>query len=183
MRSIIRSLNVKSAGGHIEPKRDLFTSGFVRETSEGYTAVSDDAVIDEALKLLSRRVAQGPVLSSPNNVKDYLRLRFADLQHEVFSLLYLDKRMRLIACEDLFRGTIDSAGVHPREIVKAALRHNCSSVLCAHNHPSQNPEPSQADELITTRLKSALNLVEIRLLDHIVVSVGGCVSFAERGLI
>jgi DNA repair protein RadC len=95
----------------------------------------------------------------------------------------LDKRHRLIACEDLFRGTIDGASVHPREVVKAALRHNAAAVLCAHNHPSQNPEPSQADELITSRLKLALEIVDIRLLDHLVVSAGGCVSMAERGLL
>jgi len=183
MRSIIRSLNVKSESGHIEARPDLFTSGFVRETAAGYAQVSDEAVIQAALKLLSERVAKGPLLSSPKTVKDYLRLRFGDLQHEVFSLLYVDKRHRLIACEDLFRGTIDGASVHPREIVKAALRHNCASVICAHNHPSGVAEPSQADELITQRIKEALALVDIRLLDHLVVTVGGCTSMAEKGLI
>jgi DNA repair protein RadC len=183
MRSTFRSLNIKSAGGHIEPKADTFTSGFVRETVEGYTSVSDNAVIAAALELLSRRLAKGPLLSSPRAVKDYLRLRFADLQHEVFCLLYIDKRHRLIACEDLFRGTIDGASVHPREVVKAALRHNAASVICAHNHPSNCPEPSQADELITSRIKSALEIVDIRLLDHIVASAGDTVSMAERGLL
>jgi DNA repair protein RadC len=183
MRSTFRSLNIKSAGGHIEAQSDTFTSGFVRETARGYASVSDNAVIDAALELLSRRLAKGPLLSSPRAVKDYLRLRFADLQHEVFCLLYLDKRHRLIACEDLFRGTIDGASVHPREVVKAALRHNAASVICAHNHPSNCPEPSQADELITSRVKSALDLVDIRLLDHLVVSVVGTVSLAERGLV
>lgn len=183
MRSTIRSLGVKSHGGHIERPSDTFTSGFVRETAEGYSSVSDNAVIDAALQLLSRRVAKGPLLASPRAVKDYLRLRFADLQHEVFCLLYVDKRHRLIACEDLFRGTIDGASVHPREVVKAALRHNASAVLCAHNHPSHNPEPSQADELITSRLKAALEVVDIRLLDHLVVSAVGTVSMAERGLL
>jgi DNA repair protein RadC len=133
MRSTFRSLNTKSANGHIEPKADTFTSGFVRETAQGYASVSDNAVIDAALELLSRRMAKGPLLSSPRAVMDYLRLRFADLQHEVFCLLYIDKRHRLIACEDLFRGTIDGASVHPREVVKAALRHNAASVICAHS--------------------------------------------------
>jgi DNA repair protein RadC len=183
MRKATRSLNVRSAGGHIEPKATTFTSGFVRETAEGYTSVSDDAVIDAALELLSRRMTQGPLLSSPRAVKDYLRLRFADLQHEVFCLLYLDKRHRLIACEDIFRGTIDGASVHPREVIKAALRHNAAAVLCAHNHPSGTPEPSHADELITSRLKAALDLVDIRLMDHIVVSARETVSMAERGLL
>jgi hypothetical protein len=90
MRSAIRTLNIKSAGGHIVPATDTFTSGFVRETAEGYTSVSDNTVIDTALQLLSRRVAKGPLLASPRAVKDYLRLRFADLQHEVFCLLYVD---------------------------------------------------------------------------------------------
>ena len=183
MRSTFRSLNMKSAGGQIESAPDTYTSGFVRETAEGYTSVSDNAVIDAALQLLSRRIAKGPLLASPRAAKDYLRLRFADLQHEVFCLLYLDKRHRLIACEDIFRGTIDGASVHPREVVKAALRHNAAAVVCAHNHPSHNPEPSHADELITSRLKEALNLVEIRLLDHLIVSVGGTVSLAERGVL
>jgi DNA repair protein RadC len=92
----------------------------------------------------------------------------------------LDKRHRLIACEELFRGTIDGASVHPREVVKAALRHNCAAAVCAHNHPG-NSEPSQADEFITQRLKAALELVDIRLLDH--VSAHDSVSMAERGLI
>jgi DNA repair protein RadC len=183
MRKTIRSLNVRSAGGHIESKADTFTSGFVRETAQGYTSVSDDAVIDAALELLSQRIAKGPLLASPRAVKDYLRLRFADLQHEVFCLLYLDKRHRLIACEDIFRGTIDGASVHPREVVKAALRHNAAAVICAHNHPSHNAEPSHADELITSRLKEVLSLVDIRLLDHLVVSAVATVSLAERGVL
>lgn len=183
MRSIIRSLNIKSESGHIEARPDLFTSGFVRETAEGYAPVSDEAVIEAALKLLSERVAKGPLLSSPKTVKDYLRLRFGDLQHEVFCVLYLDKRHRLIACEELFRGTIDGASVHPREIVKLALHRNAAAVIVAHNHPSGVAEPSQADELITHRVKEALGLLDIRLLDHIVVTVGGCTSMSERGLI
>ena len=93
----------------------------------------------------------------------------------------LDKRNRLIACEDLFRGTIDGATVHPREVVKAALRHNAAGVLIAHNHPSGVAEPSQADELITRRLKTALDYVDIRVIDHLVVSAGEAVSMAERG--
>lgn len=183
MRSILRSLTTRSAAGAIEPPSESFTSGFVRETAQGYASVSDEAVIETALKLLSQRIARGPLLSSPRATSEYLRLRFADLQHEVFCLLYLDKRHRLIACEELFRGTIDGASVHPREVVKAALRHNCAAVLCAHNHPSGCAEPSQADEFITRRLKAALELVDIRLLDHLIVSVKDSVSLAERGVL
>jgi DNA repair protein RadC len=183
MRSNHRSLTVKSAAGHIEPPAETFTSGFVRETAEGYTVVSDEAVIRTALELLSRRISRGPLLASPRATRDYLRLRFADLQHEIFCLLYLDKRHRLIAFEELFRGTIDGASVHPREVVKAALRHNCAAIICAHNHPSSSAEPSQADEFITQRLKAALELVDIRLLDHLVVSALDSVSLAERGVL
>lgn len=183
MRSNLRTLATKSAAGHIEPPPETFTSGYVRETASGYTVVSDEAVIRTALELLSKRISRGPLLTSPRATRDYLRLRFADLQHEVFCVLYLDKRHRLIACEELFRGTIDGASVHPREVVKAALRHNCAAALCAHNHPSGSAEPSQADEFITQRLKAALELVDIRLLDHVVVSAHDSVSMAERGLL
>jgi len=181
MRSVIKSLKNGPDSGHMEAKIEAFSTGLMRETDGAYLPVSDDIVISTALKLLAQRVAKGSLLSSPNAVKNYLRLRFADLQHEVFCLLYLDNRNRLIACEDLFRGTIDGATVHPREVVKAALRHNAAGVLIAHNHPSGVAEPSQADELITRRLKTALDYVDIRVIDHLVVSAGEAVSMAERG--
>ena len=181
MRSVIKSLKNGPDSGHMEAKIEAFSTGLMRETDGAYLPVSDDIVISTALKLLAQRVAKGSLLSSPNAVKNYLRLRFADLQHEVFCLLYVDKRNRLIACEDLFRGTIDGATVHPREVVKAALRHNAAGVLIAHNHPSGVAEPSQADELITRRLKTALDYVDIRVIDHLVVSAGEAVSMAERG--
>ena len=181
MRSVIKSLKNRPDSGHMEAKIEAFSTDLKRETDGAYLAVSDEFVISTALKLLAQRVAKGSLLSSPNAVKNYLRLRFADLQHEVFCLLYVDKRNRLIACEDLFRGTIDGATVHPREVVKAALRHNAAGVLIAHNHPSGVAEPSQADELITRRLKTALDYVDIRVIDHLVVSAGEAVSMAERG--
>jgi DNA repair protein RadC len=106
-----------------------------------------------------------------------------DLEHEVFCCLYIDKRHRLIQFEELFRGTIDGASVHPREIVKLALKRNAAAVIVAHNHPSGVAEPSQADQLITLRVKEALALVDIRLLDHIIVGDGTVVSLAERGLL
>jgi len=183
MRSVIKSLKNGPDSGHMEAKIEAFSTGLMRETDGAYLPVSDDIVISTALKLLAQRVAKGSLLSSPNAVKNYLRLRFADLQHEVFCLLYLDNRNRLIACEDLFRGTIDGATVHPREVVKAALRHNAAGVLLAHNHPSGVAEPSQADELITRRLKTALDYVDIRVIDHLVVSAGEAVSMAERGIL
>ena len=183
MRSVIKSLKNGPDSGHMEAKIEAFSTGLMRETDGAYLPVSDDIVISTALKLLAQRVAKGSLLSSPNAVKNYLRLRFADLQHEVFCLLYVDNRNRLIACEDLFRGTIDGATVHPREVVKAALRHNAAGVLIAHNHPSGVAEPSQADELITRRLKTALEYVDIRVIDHLVVSAGEAVSMAERGIL
>jgi DNA repair protein RadC len=110
-------------------------------------------------------------------------MRFAGLEHEVFCCLYLDNRNRVIACEELFRGTIDGASVHPRAVVKRALIHNAAAIILAHNHPSGVAEPSQADELITRRLKQALALVDIRVLDHLIVADAVVESMAERGLL
>ena len=129
------------------------------------------------------RCASDLCSASPKATRDFLRARLRDLEHEVFCCLYLDKRHRLIHFEELFRGTIDGASVHPREIVKLALQRNAAAVIVAHNHPSGIAEPSQADELITQRVKEALALVDIRLLDHIIIGDGICVSLAERGLV
>ena len=183
MRSVIRHLRIKPDSGRLDAKVDTFTTDFVRESAGSYLPVSDEFVIETALKILARRVASGSLLSSPNAVKSYLRLRLADLHYEVFCLLYLDKRHRLIACDEMFRGTIDGASVHPREVVKNALRHNAAAIVLCHNHPSGVAEPSHADELITQRLKSALELVDIRVIDHVIVSAGAAFSFAEGGLI
>ena len=110
-------------------------------------------------------------------------MRLRDLPHEVFCCVYLDSRHRFLGFEELFRGTIDGASVHPREVVKRALSRNAAAIILAHNHPSGIPEPSQADEFITRRLKDALGLVDIRLLDHLIVGDSGCESLAERGLL
>ena len=141
------------------------------------------AGIEIARRQLSETLRAGPSLASPRATRDFLSANLRDLEHEVFCCLFLDKRHRLIEFEKLFRGTIDGASVHPREIVKLALRRNCAAVIIAHNHPSGVAEPSQADELITHRVKDALALVDIRLLDHIIVGDGACVSLAERGLV
>ena len=140
------------------------------------------AAAEISRRQLSQSLRAGPLLASPKATRDFLSARLRDLEHEVFCCLYLDKRHRLIQFEELFRGTIDGASVHPREIVKAALQRNCAAIIIAHNHPSGIAEPSQADELITQRVKEALALVDIRLLDHIIVGDGACVSLAERGL-
>src|SRR5439155_19606431 len=144
----------------------------------------DDAVVEKALSVLERRMrVAGPLLSNPQAVRDYLRLRIADLGHEVFLVLFLDAQHRLIACEEMFRGTLSQTSVYPREIVKTALTHNAAAVVFAHNHPSGVAEPSRADELLTAALKQALALVDVRTLDHLVVGGVNTISFAERGLI
>ncbi len=145
------------------------------------------AELQAALEIVRRhhleRLQSGPVLGSPRAARDYLIARLRDLPHEVFCCLFLDSRHRLTSCEELFRGTIDGASVHPREVVKQALARNATAVILAHNHPSGIAEPSQADEIITTRLRDALALVEIRLLDHLIIGDGQCTSLAEKGLI
>jgi len=137
---------------------------------------------------IGRRYLEAPVaprcaLASPADAVRFIKARLLDLPHEVFCCLFLDTRHRLIRYEELFRGTIDGATVYPREVVKRALQHNASAVILGHNHPSGVAEPSEADRSITVKLAKALALVEIRLLDHVVVSRGGHVSLAERGLV
>jgi DNA repair protein RadC len=123
------------------------------------------------------------VLNSPALVKDYFKIHFAGAERETFVVVFLDSQMRVIASEELFAGTLTQTSVYPREVVKRALHHNAGGVILGHPHPSGQPEPSRADEFLTQTLKSALNLVDIRVLDHMVVSGSQCVSFAERGLL
>jgi DNA repair protein RadC len=141
------------------------------------------AAIEISRRQLTDPLKAGPALSSPRATRDFLVAKLRDLEHEVFCCLYLDKRHRLIHFEELFRGTIDGASVHPREIVKLALQRNAAAIIIAHNHPSGIAEPSHADELITQRVKEALALVDIRLLDHIIVGDGVSASLAERGIL
>lgn len=135
-----------------------------------------------AAPLLSAAMARD-YLTAPDATAVFLKARLGCLQHEVFCCLFLDNRHRLIAFEELFRGTIDGASVHPREVLRQALAHNAAAVILAHNHPSGVAEPSQADEIITRRLREALALVDIRVLDHIIVAGDHHISFAERGLL
>lgn len=125
----------------------------------------------------------GPLLGSPGDTRRFLTAQLRDRPYEVFCCLYLDNRHRLIAFDELFRGTIDGASVHPREVVREALAHNAAALILAHNHPSGVAEPSRADELITQRLRDALALVDIRVLDHLIVAGPETLSFAERGLL
>ena len=158
------------------------TTLYVRDGDQFREAGSQD-VLDRANALLAQRFRSGsPVLSAPNRTREFLQLKLGALEHEIFAVLFLDNRHRLIEYVELFRGTIDGASVHPREVVKEALVRNAAAVICAHGHPSGDPSPSRADELITAKLKAALALVDIRLVDHLVV--GNTVSsMAEMGLI
>lgn len=138
--------------------------------------------VQRALSLLEKHLREpGALFTSTAAVRDWLRLKMTGLEREVFIVLYLDNQHRLLECETLFSGTINSTEVHPREVVKAGLRHNAATAVLAHNHPSGHSEPSDADRRITERLKQALDLVDIRLLDHLVVGRMDIVSFAERG--
>lgn len=141
------------------------------------------ASMELARRALAENLASGDALSSPGAVKDYLRLTLAGREHEVFVAMLLDAQHRVIACEELFRGTLTQTSVYPREIVKRALHHNAAALIFAHNHPSGVAEPSRADEALTQTLRQALALVDIRVLDHFIVTAGGVASFAERGLL
>lgn len=141
------------------------------------------AVLAMARRYLAADLARGDVLTSPRATRDYLLSRLRHQRREVFACLFLDNRHRVIDFEELFHGTIDAAAVYPREVVQRALGCNAAAIIIAHNHPSGVAEPSRADEQITRRLREALALVDIRLLDHFVVGDGEPVSFAERGLL
>ena len=135
-------------------------------------------------RALAEELAESPVsFSSPAAVGDYLRLFLGGQEYESFVALWLDGQNRLIAGIELFRGTVTQTSVYPREVVKAGLKQNACAVILAHNHPSGHPEPSRADELLTSELKNALALVDIRVLDHFIVADSAVMSFAERGLI
>jgi DNA repair protein RadC len=158
------------------------TTLYVREGDQFRVAAPQD-VLDRAQALMAQRFRSGaPVLSAPNRTREFLRLKLGALEHEVFAVLFLDKRHRLIEYVEMFRGTIDGASVHPREVVKEALARNAAALIFCHCHPSGQSSPSQADEHITMRLKSALDLVDIRVIDHIIVGET-MTSFAEIGIL
>lgn len=155
---------------------------YIRGSNQRYREANEEAVIFEALQIYNRTFSKGEALTSPDKAKDCIQLKLAPFEHEVFMGVFLDNQHKVIACEELFRGTIDGASVYPREVVKTALRHNAAALIFAHNHPSGISEPSQADRVITEKLKTALALIDIRVLDHFVV--GETVySFAEHGLL
>jgi len=141
------------------------------------------AVLEMSQRYLNEQIMGRDVLTSPEATRQYLKARLRNLPHEVFACLFLDNRHRVIDYKVLFRGTIDGASVHPREVVREAMRYNAAAVIFAHNHPSGVAEPSQSDLRITQRLKDALALLDVRVLDHIIVGEGEGTSFAERGLL
>ncbi len=167
--------------------RDLLDASqlsFCQTRGMGQTKyVNLQAALELGRRYLETRLLRSDTLSSPADTRHYLTARLRHHQQEVFACLFLDTRHRVIEYEELFHGTIDGASVHPREVVKRALHHNAAALILAHNHPSGVAEPSQADERITRRLKDALALVDIRVLDHIVIGDGETCSLAERGLI
>jgi DNA repair protein RadC len=139
------------------------------------------AVFELARRALGEELQAGVLLNAPKAVKDYLQLMLGHKDHEAFLVLFLDAQNRLLAAEEMFRGTLTRASVYPREVVKAALAHNAASVILAHNHPSGMAEPSNADDALTQALQCALTLVDVRVLDHFVVAGSRIYSFAEHG--
>ena len=159
------------------------SSLLVRDAQGRYLPASADQIIEAARQVIDQKMQRGVSFTSPTLVKEYLVAKLSGFEHEVFAVLFLDTQHRLIEYSEMFRGTIDSASVYPREVVKEALRLNSAAVIISHNHPSGNLEPSSADKALTARLKEALALVDVRTLDHIIVAGADTTSFAERGLL
>ena len=159
------------------------SSLLIRDEQGHYLPATAEQILEAARLVIDQKVRRGAPFTSPDIVKEYLGAKLAGFEHEVFAVLFLDSRNRLIRYVEMFRGTIDSASVHPREVVKEALKLNAAAVIYSHNHPSGHPDPSEADKVLTGRLKEALGLVDVRTLDHIIVAGHERVSFAELGLL
>jgi DNA repair protein RadC len=171
------------SSGSLRALMDLSKPSFCAHKGLGEAKyVQLQAVLEMARRHLHEKLQRGESFTSPQLTRHYLQQRLRDYPYEVFACLFLDNRNRLIAFEELFRGTIDGTNVHAREIVRKALHHNASAVILSHNHPSGVAEPSEADRQVTSHLKQALNLIDVRVLDHIVVG-DDVVSMAERGMI
>ena len=143
----------------------------------------EESTITKAMNIIAEKGLSGETLTSSDATRKYLELKLAPEKAEQFLVLFLTNMHKVIACVVMFKGTIDGAAVYPREIVRAVIEHNAAAVILAHNHPSGDPEPSQADIAITKKIKAALNTIDVRVLDHIVVGRGSTVSLANRGLI
>ncbi|HEY2395808.1 MAG TPA: DNA repair protein RadC [Rudaea sp.] len=160
--------------------------GLIRDTNGNYrtksgSRASEEDILKAAEEILEQRMVREATLTHPAATRDYLRVKLAAYPFEVFVCVFLDNRHRVLAVEELFRGSIDGCSVHPREVVRRALHHNTAACIFAHQHPSGVAEPSQADREITRHLRQALELIEVRVLDHIVCGATETVSLAERG--
>lgn len=159
---------------------ELFT---VDSDGTSYRKATDDEIVNRALLIANKGMQPGAMLSAPASVREFLRIRLSPLTCEVFGMLLLDNRHRLIEYREVFRGTIDGCSVHPREIMREVMAANAAAVIFFHNHPSGVCEASQADELITHRLRDAVAMIDVRVLDHLIVGSGNILSFAERGML
>ena len=155
----------------------------VRGRARRYKVANPDEILEAARAVVGERMQRGASFSSPATAREFFRDKLAGQEREVFAAAYLDTRHRLVAYRELFHGTIDGAEVHPRVVVREAIRCNAAAVIIGHNHPSGSPEPSASDRAVTSRLKQALALVDVRLLDHVVVGGMETASLAERGWI
>jgi len=154
---------------------------FVRDTRGRYRPANADQIVEAARQVVDQRMQRGMLIADPASAGKFFRDKLAGLQREVFAAVFLDTRHRLIDYAELFFGSVDGAEVHPREVVRQALLLNAAAVVVAHNHPSGEPEPSVADRALTARMKQALSLVDVRLLDHFVVGAHAPLSMAARG--
>ncbi len=161
----------------------LDSSLLVRDVAGDYRPANANEVLQAAQRVLAGQMRGCEALTSPQVVRDFLRVKLGALEHEVFAVIHLDAQNRVIEYVEMFRGTVSQTSVYPREVVKEALVRNSAALLLVHNHPSGVAEPSRADELLTQTLKSALALVDVRVLDHLVVAGSAILSFAERGLL
>lgn len=161
----------------------LDSSLLVRDDQGRYLMATADQILEAARQVIDQKIRRGASFSSPSEVKDYLKAKLSGYEREVFAVMLMDAKHCLIEYVELFQGTTDQAAVYPREVVKLAMQHNAAAMIISHNHPSGNPDPSRADELLTKRLKEALALVDVRILDHVIVAGNDTTSFAERGLI
>ncbi|KGU50676.1 DNA repair protein RadC [Xanthomonas phaseoli pv. phaseoli] len=161
----------------------LDTPLMVRNGRGRYRPADADQILEAARQVIEQKMQRGEAFTSPAAVKEYLLAKLAGFEHEVFAVLFLDAKHRLIDYVEMFHGTIDAADVHPREVVKQALRLNAAAVIVSHNHPSGGAEPSAADKAMTSRLRQALELVDIRMLDHVIVAGNVAMSFSECGLL
>lgn len=155
----------------------------IMRASAALSPAQEDLLIKKAMQILDRRLfTRGPKLKSPPEVGRFLKLKLAGMDHEVFSVLFLDTKHQVLAFEMMFHGDIDHTSVHPRQVIKRAIAHNASALIVAHNHPSGCTTPSQADRVLTQRLREALALIDVVLLDHIIVGAGDPLSMTQHGL-